>query len=294
MPATVAAMQSGLSQLGSVRYEVLPFESAERAVLGVGRPLTLAITCSPRHGNDHTVDVAQRVREGGHKVVVHLAARMIRGPEHLDELLERMARARLNHVFLVGGDRSEPLGPYGSAVELLPVLRGHQNAPSTVGVTGYPEGHPLIDDSTLLDTLRRKNDAADYMVTQLCFDPEAIVRWLASVREAGVSLPVYAGIPGIVDRRRLLQLSLRVGVGASISFIRKQRGIRTLARRGSEATGDLLDAMGPLLGGESGIAGVHFFTFDRLAETVRFVDQHSGKQSIHLRRSADRGSASIT
>ncbi|HEY2653029.1 MAG TPA: methylenetetrahydrofolate reductase [Solirubrobacteraceae bacterium] len=287
-------MQSGLAQLGARRFELLPFESAESAVSRVARPLTLTVTCSPRHGNDHTIDVARRLRERGHTVVVHLAARMVRGPEHLDELLARMAGARLDHVFLVGGDATEPLGPYESALELLPALSSHAHAPSTVGVAAYPEGHPHIDDSTLLDALRRKNVRADYMVTQLCFDPQIVVGWLSGVREAGVSLPVYVGVPGVVDRRRLLELSLRVGVGTSVSFIRKQRGVRVFARRGPGAAGALVDAIGPLAGGESGIAGLHFFTFNRLAETVRFADERFGGQSAQPPRLADRGSASIT
>ena len=166
--------------------------------------------------------------------------------------------------------------------------------PGTVGVTAYPEGHPHIDDSTLLDALRRKNGGADYMVTQLCFDPGVVVDWLAGVREAGVSLPVYVGVPGFVDRRRLLELSVRVGVGASVSFIRKQRGIRRFARRGSSVAAELLEAIGPFVGREPGIAGVHFFTFNRLAETLRLADERFGAQSPQARRLADRGSASIT
>jgi methylenetetrahydrofolate reductase (NADPH) len=219
---------------------------------------------------------------------------MVRGPEHLDALLSRMAEAGLDHIFLVGGDATEPLGPYRSAVDLLPIIRRHTHAPSTVGVTAYPEGHPLIDGLTLLDALRRKSHAVDYMVTQLCFDPNTVVRWLADVRDAGVSLPVYVGVPGAVDRRRLVELSLRVGVGASISFVRKQRGLRLLARRSSDVAADLLGVIGPQVGGKSGIAGLHFFTFNRLAETVRFVDERTGAQLIHLSRLADRGSASIT
>ena len=293
-PPQFPAMQSGLAELGVFRFELLPFDSAESALSRVARSLTLTVTCSPRHGNDHTINLARRLRGRGHTVIVHLAARMVRGPEHLDELLTRMAAAGLDHAFLVGGDASEPLGPYASALELLPALRSHPNAPSTVGVTAYPEGHPHIDESTLLDALRRKSADADYMVTQLCFDPGVVVRWLGGVREAGVSLPVYVGIPGVVDRRRLVELSLRVGVGASVSFIRKQRGTRLFARRGAGAATELLDAIGPLVGGESGIAGLHFFTFNRLAETVCFADECSGAQSLHPRRLADRGSASIT
>ena len=238
--------------------------------------------------------MARRLRERGHTVIVHLAARMVRGHEHLDELSRAWRLPGSSMSSWSVAMPSEPLGPYGSALELLPALRGHAQAPATVGVTAYPEGHPHIDDSTLLDALRRKNGGADYMVTQLCFDPDVVVGWLAGVREAGVSLPVYVGVPGFVDRRRLLELSVRVGVGASVSFIRKQRGIRRFARRGSSVAAELLEAIGPFVGRESGIAGLHFFTFNRLAETLRLADERFGAQSPQARRLADPGSAFIT
>ena len=43
--------------------------------------------------------------------------------------------------------------------------------------------------------------------------------------------PCYVGLPGDVDRRRLIEVSMRVGVGASLGFLRKQRGIRHLLGR---------------------------------------------------------------
>jgi methylenetetrahydrofolate reductase (NADPH) len=261
------------TNVSPVRYEVLPFDSAEAQASAAPCPLTLTVTCSPKHGNDHTVEFAGRLRAQGHAVIVHLAARMVRGPEHLGSLLERMAATDLHDVFLVGGDRPDPLGPYACAYALLEPLRSHRLAPRTIGVPAYPEGHPLIADDVLREDLWRKAPAADYMTTQLCFDAEVLRTWLRTVRADGLTLPAYIGLPGHVDRRRLLEVSLKVGVGASVSYLRKQHGAGRLAGRRAAAVSDgLLDAVAPLVGGELGIAGMHVYTFNQLTETVRAVE----------------------
>jgi methylenetetrahydrofolate reductase (NADPH) len=256
-------------------------------------PLTLTVTCSPKHGPDHTVEVASQIRAHGHEVIVHIAARMVRGPRHLDTLLRKLADAGVADIFLVGGDAAEPAGPYSSALPLLEQIRTHPLAPRTIGVPAYPEGHPLVPPDALRDLLLKKSRLADYMTTQMCFDPGALVDWVTETRSAGVALPLYVGIPGLVDRRRLLEISLRVGVGTSLSFVRKHHGARHLIAGARSVTAHLYDVLSPLVGGELGIAGVHFFTFNRLVETVRFVERRAGEESAQS-RPADRESASIT
>jgi methylenetetrahydrofolate reductase (NADPH) len=253
------------------RFEILPSGRGEGEVAQLTEPVILTITSSPRHGIDATVEVAERVRAlgAGHEVVVHLAARMVRDPGHLEHLLERMRGAGIHDVFLVAGDAPTPHGPYASALELLPVIHDHPLRPQRIGIGAYPEGHPLIDPSALDDALARKSELADYLATQLCFDPQVLLGWLEELRARGIALPAYVGIPGAVDRRRLLEVSLTVGVGASVSFLRKQQGLRRLIGRPGHAAEVLHAALAPLVGAPGpGIAGLHYFTFNRLLETV--------------------------
>jgi methylenetetrahydrofolate reductase (NADPH) len=253
----------------STRYEILPFGSVESEAEAAPDHLVITVTCSPRHGLDHTVDVATRVAMLGHDAVVHVAARMVRDESHLDAVLERLAAAGVDDLFLIGGDGAGSLGPYASAVELLPAILAHRHRPRRIGVGAYPEGHPMIDPPTLARALRRKAESADYMTTQLCFDPVALTRWIEHTRAEGVDLPVYVGIPGAVDRRRLLEVSMRVGVGASIGFLRKQHGLRQFLGRPEHAAHRLHDTFAPLVGDPAlGIAGLHFFTFNRLSATL--------------------------
>ena len=255
----------------SARFEILPFGKGEQEGRELPERVWLTVTASPTHALDDTVEVASRLRELGHSVTAHLAARMVRSRGHLDETLTRLAEAGVDDAFVIGGDQTPPEGPYASATELLPLIVEHSERPPTIGIAGYPEGHPLIDDATLTQVLEEKSPVADYIATQLCYDPDVLLRWVRSIRDQGLELPVHVSVPGMVDRRRLLEISARVGVGPSLRYLRKQGGIRNLFRLSKSSADRLVDALGPHVGDpELNIAGFHYVTLNRLLDTWRW------------------------
>ena len=257
------------------QFEVLPLERSVALAEQLPQPEQLTVTCSPRHGPDESVAIARRLHALGHGVTVHVAARMVRDRAHLDQLLDGMAQAEAD-LFLIGGDATPPQGPWSSAVDLLPVVADHPQRPSEIGIAGYPEGHPLIDSGTLADVLKQKSALAGYITTQLCFDPEAVLAWIRDTRESGVTLPVLVGLPGVVDRRRLLEMSMRIGVGPSLAFLRKQRGLRKLLGPSRITPERVHDALAPQLGDrELNITGFHYYTFNQLMETWRWERERS-------------------
>jgi methylenetetrahydrofolate reductase (NADPH) len=259
------------------QFEVLPLDTTEQEVARLERPVQLTVTCSPRHGPDESVEVGRRLAGRGHEVTIHVAARMVRDRAHLDRLLTDMARSGMDDLFLIGGDADPPDGPYSSAGELLPVIAEHPQRPRTIGIAGYPEGHPQIDPDTLAAALVEKSALSDYVTTQLCFDPDAVLAWIDDTRRRGVTLPVLVGIPGAVERRRLLKMAMRVGVGPSVGFLRKQRGIRNLLGLSASANDRLYDALAPCLADpQRNIGGFHYYTFNQLVDTWNWQVQKAG------------------
>lgn len=259
------------------QFEVLPLERSVELAERLPRAERLTITCSPRHGPDESVAIARRLQGLGHDVTVHVAARMVHDRAHLDELLDGMAQAEAD-LFLIGGDATPPQGPWSSAVDLLPVIAEHPQRPSEIGIAGYPEGHPRIDDGTLADVLHTKSALADYVTTQLCFDPDAVLAWLRETRERGVTLPVLVGLPGVVDRRRLLEMSMRIGVGPSLSFLRKQRGLRNLLGPARVTPDRVYDGLAPCLEEHDlNITGFHYYTFNQLVDTWEWEREKRGR-----------------
>jgi methylenetetrahydrofolate reductase (NADPH) len=253
--------------VGRVRFELLPLERGLNEAERLPRPVRLTVTCSPRHGPDRGVEVARRLHALGHSVTVHIAARMVRDGAHLDALLTGMAEAGADDMFLIGGDLDPPQGSYSSAAEVLRLVAEHPRRPRTIGIAGYAEGHPDISNEALEEALREKGPLADYVTTQMCFHADAVLDWVARQRRQGMTLPVLIGMPGALARRRLLELSMRIGVGPSLAFVRKQRGLRALLSRRS-TTDRLYDSLAPALDDPRlDIAGFHYFTFNQLIDT---------------------------
>jgi methylenetetrahydrofolate reductase (NADPH) len=260
------------------RFEVLPFEDIAAEAARLPRPVRVTVTCSAKHGPDSGVETAARLRELGHSVTVHIAARMVRDRDHLDRLLAGMADVEVEDLFLIAGDVEQPVGEYSSAVELLPSVADHPQRPELIGVAGYPEGHPLISDEELERALRAKAPLADYVVTQMCFDAQTLRGWIEREREQGLELPVVIGMPGKVTRRKLLRMATRIGVGPSLDFLRKQRGLRALLSRGSTAD-RLLEDVEPLLENPVlAVAGFQYFTFNELLQTWEWHQREAFKR----------------
>ena len=73
--------------------------------------------------------------------------------------------------------------------------------------------------------LRTKQPLANYMVSQLCFDVEALRTWLRKTRSLGINLPLHLGLAAPMNARKLVELSVQIGVGSSLRYLSKQHGV---------------------------------------------------------------------
>lgn len=256
--------------LNNARFEVLPLKGVLAQVELLSGGTTVTVTASPAKGIEATMDLAAQLRERDLHVVPHLAARMIGDRAHLTALLDRTDELGITEVFVVAGDSPEPRGEFPDALALLRAMDELGRRPERVGITGYPERHAFIPDATTVRAMAEKSRYADYVVSQICYDPQTVASWVRAVRARGVLLPIHIGVPGVVDVRRLLRISLKIGLGESMRFLRKQHGVvsKLFTRYTPE---ELFDGISPHLVDPSfGIAGWHFFTFNEIAKTVQW------------------------
>ncbi|HYO41025.1 MAG TPA: methylenetetrahydrofolate reductase [Nocardioidaceae bacterium] len=256
--------------LSTARYEVLPTGTIEDKVLAhVPVGTTLTVTASPAKGIEATLALAERLARHGYPAVPHLAARMITGRTELSEICERMREAGVRTVFVPGGDQDPPAGEYTSALDLLEDLTALGRPFPEVGITGYPESHPTISDDLTVQSMWDKRRHATQVVSNLTFDPSTIRSWLDRMRARGVVMPMLLGMPGPIDRAKLLAMATKIGVGDSTRFLAKHKG--TLARLAAPGgfTGErFLEQCAPVLARpEALVAGLHVYTFNQVAET---------------------------
>lgn len=224
------------------------------------------------------VAAARAVREHGFVPVPHLSARRLRSQDELEEFLGALGEVgAAEHVFVVGGDPETPEGPYEDSLSVIRTGVLQRHGVRGVGVSGYPEGHPGLDDDTLWSALTDKTAAIraqglePEVITQFGFDKDPVLEWLAEGRRRGVDAPVRVGVPGPAGVRRLLGYARRFGVGTSAGIVQKYGFSLTnlLGTAGPDRfLRDLAAGHDPAVHGR---VRLHFYTFGGLRATAEWI-----------------------
>jgi methylenetetrahydrofolate reductase (NADPH) len=270
------AERSLVDALRRPRYEMLPLDGVADAVHEhVPREVKLTITASPSKGLDATLELAEELSRDGYAVVPHLSARLVRDRSHLEEVIQRLEAAGVREVFVIAGDAPEAAGEFAGAAGLLSAIDELHDRFAEIGVAGYPESHHFISDETTIEAMFEKEPMATYIVSQICFDADVIATWVRRVRDRGTFLPIWIGVPGAVDNRRLLRTSMRIGLGESARFLRAHGGwFRRLLLPRRYTPTKLLRQLAPSFADPAArIGGMHVYTFNELEHTERWRRQ---------------------
>ncbi len=255
--------------------EIFPTATIE-AKLDVLEPRSyVAITCSPTKGVDATLNMSKRLADRGFQVVPHVAAKMVRDKAHLREIMARLDDTPISSIFVPGGDAAKPIGEYSTALELLRDIAEFEHRFTEIGIAAHPEGHPSISDEVLTAELLKKQEFANYLVTQMCFDADIIGNWIHKIREVGVTLPAWLGLPGVSERSTLIKTSLRIGVGDSLRYLKNRGKIAArLLQHKSYRPDDLLINLSPYLADPTlNIAGHHIYCFNEVEKSEQWRKQ---------------------
>ncbi len=253
-------------------FEIIPMKNTAEKALGLPAGVTVSVTASPAKGMLATVELAEHMARHDYEVIPHLSARLTKTESELEEIVTRLGRAGLRRAFIVGGDADDP-GDFFDAAALISALGGFEHPFQELGITGYPEGHPSISPDALMKALIEKAPHAGYVATQMCFDVKAIERWITTIRSAGITLPVFVGIPGASDSTKLMTIGARIGVGASLRYLAKNRKAMGKLIRPGHFTPEQIVRDVAAIDADLGVAGFHIFTFNQIEDTVEWFQQ---------------------
>lgn len=259
--------------LRNTSYEVMPFKGTEEAVLGdVPTSVPLTVTATGAKGVSATLSLAERLAGHGYEVAPHLPARLIRDKGHLTEVVARLREASIESTFVIGGDAPSPVGMFPDALSLLQSLDDMGRPFKDVGIGGYPEGHSDIPDQALELALKQKSAYATRIITQMCFRATTTIDWASGVTGAGVELPIHVGMPGPVNRQKLVRISAGLGLGQSARFLHKQHSLLwRFLLPGAYSPTRLARRLGAALPkARTNIRGFHIFTFNELHKTEKW------------------------
>src|SRR6185312_7983552 len=100
-------------------------------------------------------------------------------------------------------------------------------------------------------------------------DPAMLVGWVRRMRARGITLPILLGVPGPVDRAKLLSMAGKIGVGESTRFLAKHKGtFARLAAPGGFTNERFLEKCAPTLSApDANVERLHVFTFNQVPTT---------------------------
>lgn len=226
--------------------------------------------------------VAQIQRELGLTAMAHMTC-VGSSAEDLAETLGALARDGIENLLALRGDppRDQPdfrpaPGGFSHADELLRFVRSRWDF--CLGGACYPETHPeaASPEADLANLVRKVRAGAEFLITQLFFDPAHYFAFVARARAAGIEVPIVPGIMPVIsahNARRMASLN-----GAAIPPALEAR----LAAAGDDEAATLevgiawaTEQCRTLL--EGGVPGLHFYTLNRSPAARRVHENLFGR-----------------
>ena len=208
----------------TISMEVFPpksdtrLESVRETVIQISRLHPAFVSCTYGAGggtSQYTVEIAQDIMKEGVASMAHLTCISSTG-DSVRSQIRRIRDAGIENVLALRGDIPEGMdfpSPryYEHAIQLVEEVK--QECPGIcIGGACYPEKHPdAVNKDEDIRHIREKVDAGcDFLTTQMFFNNSIYYNYLYRLREAGVTVPILAGIMPVTSRRQMersIQLS---------------------------------------------------------------------------------------
>ena len=204
----------------SMSFEVFPpktdtaFENVSRATQEIAKlnPSYMSITYGAGGGTSkYTLDIAENImKDFGVPTLAHLTC-VSSSRETVRERIEEMNARGINNILALRGDipadmenddRSE--WSYRYAVDLIREIKD-SGYDFCIGGACYPEIHPESSNQKEdIKHLKEKVDAGcEFLTTQMFFDNNLLYNFLYKIREAGITVPIIAGIMPITNANQV-------------------------------------------------------------------------------------------
>ncbi len=212
-------------------FEVFPPKNDDRhdcvtaAALGIAalKPAFMSVTYGAGGSNSrNTTEIASRIQnEYGVPALAHMTC-IGSGLEALERQINEMKSAGIENIMALRGDVpregiKEP-GVFAHTSELIPFIR--EKGDFCIGAACYPEGHPECESRRKdIENLKIKVDSGcDFLTTQMFFDNNIMYNFLYQIREAGITVPVLAGIMPITNVKQIIRTRDMTGTALPRKF----------------------------------------------------------------------------
>lgn len=198
--------------------------------------------------------------------------------EQVRTILKDLDERGIENVMALRGDINEETGPLGEFQHANELAVEVQKIDDRIQILGacYPEGHYESDDLDKdIENLKYKIGAgAKALITQLFFDNSLFYDFIDKVRNAGIDVPVSAGIMPITNRNQIKRTVELSGSSLPKSFTnmiaKYENDPEGLFDAGIEyATEQIRDLI------EHGVDGIHLYTMNNAEVAERITENIS-------------------
>ena len=202
----------------SISFEVFPpkydtsFESVKHATEEIAKlsPAFMSVTYGAGGGTSkYTLEIAENImKHYGVPTLAHLTC-VSSTKETVKRQISDMKNAGIENVMALRGDRltdmeNHGISDYHYAIDLIRELK-ETDANFCIGGACYPEVHPeSACQKEDIKHLKEKVDAGcEFLTTQMFFDNNLLYNFLYKIREAGITVPIVAGIMPITNANQV-------------------------------------------------------------------------------------------
>ena len=204
----------------SLSFEVFPpknedlFDSVKDATEKIAalKPSFVSVTYGAGGGTSkYTLEIAKNIKKTyGVETLAHLTC-VSSDKNTVKERIKDMIDSGIENVMALRGDIPEDKinddrsrWDYKHAVDLIREIK-NSGANFCIGGACYPEKHPESETSKDdIAFLKEKVDAGcDFLTTQMFFDNDLLYAFLYKIREAGINIPIIAGIMPITSAKQV-------------------------------------------------------------------------------------------
>ena len=180
------------------------------------RPAFVSCTYGAGGGTSrYTVEIARDIKDEGVASMAHLTC-ISSTRDSVHDQIEKIKAAGIENILALRGDIPEGMDfptprYFEHAVQLVEEIR-KDYPEACIGGACYPEKHPDASNKDEdIRHIKEKVDAGcDFLTTQMFFNNSIYYNYLYRLREAGVTVPILAGIMPVTSRRQMersIQLS---------------------------------------------------------------------------------------
>ncbi|WP_426440451.1 hypothetical protein [Bradyrhizobium genosp. P] len=279
--------------------EIVPTEglAIDTSLRGAREGTPIYVTAIPGHDTRNVIDASVRLRKANFEPIPHISARGLVDHKQLNDLLVRLrGEADVHSALLLGGDIHDVVGDFASSRAILETGLFTRHGFRKVGFATYAEPHPWISQALLERELMSKlrlsaeQGLESWLVSQLCFAADSIVRHAEYLRANGITAPLHVGFAGPTSWKSMAKFAAICGVSNSARSLSAQvsRVGRLLA--GFEPS-EMISRIAATATAQPdlGLVKPHFFTFGGAERTVKWINSFSAR---HPGRDVDEWSES--